>query len=568
MLGAVAVAERGFACVVRSRPRPLLSLLQPERLLQRKRLLFDLQLLSTGRHSMLSAFVRKIIPGRSATTVSIEDQQIGVMIARMKELGFNIPTTSRKFTMCEYRDRPPGDCGYAEGKVELGDGTRHTCSGSVIKGALNGFCCFTITTPQDNTPIEVSSIFTLGYAVGITHLQWPDGLLIQISLEDNLLVTSSHDRYIFASFPSADPPHAFQRPSNHEFVVFLEPPTLPLPGDSLGLNAKTMDISYSCRFAHALRSYAISCLETLGSRGILIVPEESASWTELVRQTGQELKDSQIRAKPDVTVPSTVASPTVSSTVAAKGLSSSEDYDFSLWCMILLELGSWQPQQKKRDDSNSGQADTVNDAWQLFDYKMADPFSLISRKVIRLRTSTYNVQQYVHQIESPSLNLESEQTESKAPDALTVMATKAKVEGPAVNLRCMPLLLRAMYTWQDKNVLSQNVVLKGSGYRILIKAARSIKERTDNATTLAEKSAAQKFRNETLPVLLRLLPHVLHQVQDEHWTSFSMSLEFAWWLSEIAPVQLNMSGLHVLGCACVLGCRSARCREDCALNWL
>jgi hypothetical protein len=148
------------------------------------------------------------------------------------------------------------------------------------------------------------------------------------------------------------------------------------------------------------------------------------------------------------------------------------------------------------------------------------------------------------------------------------MATKTKVEGPAVNLRCMPLLLRAMYTWQDKNVLSQNVVLKGSGYRILIKAARSIKERTDNATTLAEKSAAQKFRNETLPVLLRLLPHVLHQVQDEHWTSFSMSLEFAWWLSEIAPVQLNMSGLHVLGCACVLGCRSARCREDCALHWL
>ncbi len=47
----------------------------------------------------------------------------------------------------------------------------------------------------------------------------------------------------------------------------------------------------------------------------------------------------------------------------------------------------------------------------------------------------------------------------------------------------------------------------------------------------------------------------LHQVQDENWSTFTMGLEFAWWLSEIAPVALNLSGLHVLSCARVLGCR-------------
>jgi hypothetical protein len=44
-------------------------------------------------------------------------------------------------------------------------------------------------------------------------------------------------------------------------------------------------------------------------------------------------------------------------------------------------------------------------------------------------------------------------------------------------------------------------------------------------------------------------------VQDENWSTFTMGLEFAWWLSEIAPVSLNLSGLHVLSCARVLGCR-------------
>jgi hypothetical protein len=119
----------------------------------------------------------------------------------------------------------------------------------------------------------------------------------------------------------------------------------------------------------------------------------------------------------------------------------------------------------------------------------------------------------------------------------------------------MPLFLRALSTFQGKQVMSQNIVLKGSGYRILIKAARSVKERSDNASTVPQRFAATKYRNETLPVLLRLLPHVLHLVQDENWASFSMTLEFAWWLHEIAPVQLNFYGMHVLSCACVLGCR-------------
>ena len=79
-------------------------------------------------------------------------------------------------------------------------------------------------------------------------------------------------------------------------------------------------------------------------------------------------------------------------------------------------------------------------------------------------------------------------------------------------MRCMPLFLRAAYTWQDKQALSENVILKGSGYRILIKAARNIKERFDRATTQKEKTAALRYRSETLPVLLRLLPHVLYQV--------------------------------------------------------
>lgn len=518
---------------------------------------------------MLPSFARRATTnqGRHATldrALNVEEQQVAYMIARMREMSFNIPTTSRKFTMCEYLDRPPGECGYAEGTIELADETRHKCSGSVIKGALNGFCVITVTTPDDPTPIEMSAIFTLGYAVGICYLQWPDGLLVQFSLEDNVLVTTGHDRHIFASFPSADPPHAFKRPSNQEFVVFLEPPTAPLPGEALGPGNKTIDISHSCRVAHSLRVYAIACLEAIGSgkmdKSVVVVPEESPSWMEMRGQIIQETKDSLAHSRQKADTHGSLSEKQVASApFAPKNFSSTEDFDFALWCMILLELESWQPQTKRsaRQESklDAGQASADNEkgeSWRLFDHKMSDPFSLIFNRInpIRHSTSAYDT------AASPGDN---ETVEGRSSDAGSVLASRTKADGPAVNLRCMPLLLRAMYTWQDKRLFVENIILKGSGYRILIKAARSIKERLDNAGINPEKiQAAQAYRKETLPVLLRLLPHVLHQVQDENWASFSMGLEFAWWLSEIAPVQLSMSGLHVLSCACVLGCRFAR----------
>jgi hypothetical protein len=236
-------------------------------------------------------------------------------------------------------------------------------------------------------------------------------------------------------------------------------------------------------------------------------------------------------------------------------------------------LESWQPQttkseNSKRDVGQSYAANEKGESWQLFDHKLSDPNSLIIKKLPRLRATTAaNVLQLPESFLSSN---DSEPSDTKVSDKLAdalVLTSKVKIaDGPALNLRCLPLLLRAMYTFQDKHVLTQNIILKGSGYRILIKAARCIKEKLEIACTSADKKYAQKYRNETLPALLRLLPHVLHQVQDENWSSFSMGLEFAWWLSDIAPVQLSISGLHVLSCACVLGCRYAHCYYDFAVE--
>jgi hypothetical protein len=509
---------------------------------------------------------------------SIEEQQIAMMTSRMREMSSLNLSTSRKLVMCEYHDRPPGDSGYAEGKIELADGTRHPCTGSIIKGALNGFCVITITTPNDETPIEVSAIFTLGYAVGITYFHWPDGLLMQVSLDDSVLVSSGPDRFIFASFPADDSPTfssveatdaLLPRPTKHEFVVFLEPPSNQAFTKAAG--QKSPDFSHSCQFAQILKSYAISCLQTFSNgkidKGVVIIPEECPSSIDVVRKlivemkfAPQPLKESMSRKPIDFSQSHTGASATV--TAAPAPLSSvlpsnTEDLDFSLFCMILMELESWQPQTRKREDSkldapSPNAVNEQNEVWTLFDYKMSDPSGLIVHKLQRGRSGTN-----AYSGAAPAAVVDDSSTmDGGAPQqsSLSPQFLKPK-EGTAVNLRCMPLFLRAMSTFQDKHVMAQKVVLKGSGYRILIKAARSIKERQEGATSLLEKNAAIKYRNETLPVLLRLLPHVLHQVQDENWSSFSMSLEFAWWLSELAPVQLNMSGLHVLSCACVLGCR-------------
>jgi hypothetical protein len=492
-------------------------------------------------------------------------------------------STSRKLVMCEYHDRPPGDSGYAEGKIELADGTRHPCTGSVIKGALNGFCVITITAPNDETPIEVSAIFTLGYAVGITYFHWPDGLLMQVSLDDSVLVTSGPDRFIFASFPADDSPtfssseatdKLLPRPTKHEFVVFLEPPSN--LAFTKAAAQKSPDFSHSCQFAQILNSYAISCLQTFSSgkidKGVIIIPEESPSSIETVRKLAvdmkfapQPLKESLSRKPVDISssLPGASASVTAApAPLSSRMPSNNEDLDFSLFCMILMELESWQPQTRKREDSkldapSPNAVNEQNEVWTLFDYKMSDPSGLIVHKLLRGRSGT-NV--YERERGAPPAAVVDDTTTMDAahaaPQQLSLSPQSLKLkEGSAVNLRCMPLFLRAMSTFQDKHVMAQKVVLKGSGYRILIKAARSIRERQENAASLLERNAALKYRNETLPVLLRLLPHVLHQVQDENWSSFSMSLEFAWWLSELAPVQLNMSGLHVLSCACVLGCR-------------
>ncbi len=501
-----------------------------------------------------------------------------MMMSRMREMSSLNHSTSRKLVMCEYHDRPPGDSGYAEGKIELSDGTRHPCTGSIIKGALNGFCVITITTPNDETPIEVSAIFTLGYAVGITYFHWPDGLLMQVSLDDSVLVTSGSDRFIFASFPADDSPTfssseatdaLLPRPTKHEFVVFLEPP--PNHAFTKAVGQKSPDFSHSCQFTQMLKSYAISCLQTFSNgkidKGVIIIPEECPSSVDVVRKLIVEMKfappplKESLSSRKAIDISSSHAGAPATVTAAPAPLSSFspsniEDLDFSLFCMILMELESWQPQTRKREDSkldapSPNAVNEHNEVWSLFDYKMSDPSGLIVNKLQRGRAGTS-----LYSGASPAAVVDDTGTMDGAPQQspLSPQFLKPK-EGTAVNLRCMPLFLRAMSTFQDKHVMAQKVVLKGSGYRILIKAARSIKERQESAASLPERSAALKYRNETLPVLLRLLPHVLHQVQDENWSSFSMSLEFAWWLSEVAPVQLNMSGLHVLSCACVLGCR-------------
>ena len=100
----------------------------------------------------MSARMREVAQAmmRSATiSQSIEEQQISLMSARMREMSVENPAAARRLTMCTYHDRPSGDCGYAEGEIELADGTCHRCSGSVIKGALNGLCVITITAPDD-----------------------------------------------------------------------------------------------------------------------------------------------------------------------------------------------------------------------------------------------------------------------------------------------------------------------------------------------------------------------------------------------------------------------------------
>jgi hypothetical protein len=255
-------------------------------------------------------------------------------------------------------------------------------------------------------------------------------------------------------------------------------------------------------------------------------------------------------------------SPSASPVSTASKPLPTDDNDFTLWCLILMQLESWQPETKSREDTklNVGAANAVNqksEAWNLFEYKMSDPSHSILKKLQRSRSGT-NVYDPSHHLAAEDTMLDSKSVDqSAASSSKTGSATVSKdqKESPAFNLRCMPLFLRALSTFQGKHIMSQNIVLKGSGYRILIKAARSIKERQENAITLSQKFSALKYRNDTLPVLLRLLPHVLHQVQDENWASFSMTLEFAWWLHEIAPVQLNFYGLHVLSCACVLGCR-------------
>ena len=505
---------------------------------------------------------------RSATmSQSMEEQQISLMAARMREMSISNPASARRLTMCSYHDRPSGDCGYAEGEIELADGTRHRCSGSVIKGALNGFCVITITTePEDRSPVEVSAMFNLGYAVGVTYMQWPDGLLLQASLEDSVLVTTGHDRFVFASFPNADPPFAFQRPSSNEFVVFMEPPVnMTALGASSG-SGKMLDISRSCHFAQALKSHVISCFDNHNGKldkSIIIVPEESTPWLDVVRKYSIRQTTATAEVQEDARPFAGVLAITSASQVMSSSKSlSNEDHDFSLWCLILMQLESWTAQtSKSREESklDAGTANTVNqknEAWTLFEYKMADPSHSIIQKLTRSRTST-NIYESNHAAaEERFFDIKSaDQTVDTAVRMRSGTVSKPQTELPAYNLRCMPLFLRALSTFQSKHVMSQNIVLKGSGYRILIKAARGIKERFDNATTLSQRLAALKHRNDTLPVLLRLLPHVLHQVQDENWASFSMALEFAWWLHEIAPVQLNFYGLHVLSCACVLGCR-------------
>jgi hypothetical protein len=526
-----------------------------------------------------NAALQVIQGSREAGSTSSETMQL----QRLREMSCAIPGSSRKLVMCEYRDRPQGDCGYAEGKVELSDGTRHDCCGCVIKGALNGFCVITIITPDDDTPIEVSALFTLGYAVGITYMQWPDGLLIQVSLEDSVLVTTGHDRFIYASFPSAEPslprplpdaasppnpnPKAFKRPSDHEFVVFLEPPVNPVfPGMNLGMG-KAIDISHSCQVAQALKTYVVAEVEAGNGRmdkGILIVPEESPLWIEIARKLGAKQErdvrenarsQSKIQEEP---IPIKVASGADHRHLPVGG----EDFDFALWCLLLQGQESWQP-QKRRDETKVevGLAGTMNEkreGWTLFDYKLSDPSQMIVKAIGRSRSATGFYEPSgvgEDDLYSPEATSRSPVGGGGAAEARAVQFAAAAKAEAAFNLRCMPLFLRAVYTWQDKQALSENITLKGSGYRILIKAARSIKERSEKAVTPKDKKAAERYRSETLPVLLRLLPHVLHQVQDENWSTFTMGLEFAWWLSEIAPVSLNLSGLHVLSCARVLGCR-------------
>jgi hypothetical protein len=324
---------------------------------------------------------------RSATvTQSAEDQQISLITARMREMSVENPAAACSLRMCTYHDRPSGDCGYAEGEIELADGTRHRCSGSVIKGALNGLCVITITTPEDSTPVEVTAIFNLGYAVGIVYMQWPDGLLMQVTLEDSVLVTTGHDRYVFASFPSADPALSFQRPSNHEFVVFMEPPTdATLLGAHVG-HSKSLDISRSCHFVHTMKSYVISSFNNGGGKvdkSIVIAPEDATTWLDVVRNyttPRATLSDPQenFRIFTGAGTLSPPTSPIASVGSSATKLLPSDDHDFTLWCLILMQLESWQPERKSREVSklDVGAANAVNqkrEAWNLFEYKMSDP---------------------------------------------------------------------------------------------------------------------------------------------------------------------------------------------------
>jgi hypothetical protein len=333
----------------------------------------------------------------------------------------------------------------------------------------------------------------------------------------------------------------------------LEPPGhLALPAASAGAS-KALDVSHSCQVASILRNYVICSVENGSYRldkSVIIVPEESTSWIDAVKKFGADYRS---RVSETSRNTESVGASTCPTFGGNKFPLPNEEFDFALWCLILQELESWKPQAKKRENpvldvGSPGSVSEKSEAWQLFDHKMSDPSSLIVKKVIRARSSTGYYDQ--------SATAEDSYFDvNKTLDSPPVQTVKPKNDGSAFNLRCLPVFLRAIYTWQNRVQSSQNIVLKGSGYRILIKAARSIKERCDSASNPSDKMAALKYRNETLPVLLRLLPHLLHQVQDEHWASFSMTLELAWWLAELAPVHLNMLGLHLLSCACVLGCR-------------